>query len=131
MVTVAVDANGADLGAAEVASGAAQARDVMTLVFGPAAEMTAAGVEVVDAPQSIAKAPDPAAAVRSNPDASIVQAVRAVAEGRADALVAGGSTGPALAASLFEIKRAKGIHRPALAIVVPVPGAPFLMLDVG
>jgi glycerol-3-phosphate acyltransferase PlsX len=128
-VTVAVDANGADLGAAEVARGAAAARDVRAIVFGPRADVP--GVEWVDAPQSIAKAADPAAAVRGNRDASIVQAVRAVAAGEADALVAGGSTGPALAASLFEIKRARGIHRPALAIVVPVPGAPFLMLDVG
>jgi glycerol-3-phosphate acyltransferase PlsX len=127
-ITVAVDANGADLGAAEVAAGAARA-NARTLVFGPAAELS--GVDAVDAPLSIAKAPDPAAAVRSNPQSSIVQAVRAVADGRADALVAGGSTGSALAASLFEIKRARGIHRPALAIVVPVPGAPFLMLDVG
>ena len=40
------------------------------------------GVEVVDAPVSIAKAADPVSAVRSTPDASIVQAARAVADGR-------------------------------------------------
>ena len=82
------------------------------------------GVEVVDAPVSIAKAPDPVRAVRSTPEASIVQAARAVAAGDADALVCGGSTGPALAAGLFNIKRATGIHRPALAIPVPGPRAP-------
>ncbi len=60
-----------------------------------------------------------------------MQAVEAVASGRADALVSGGSTGAALAASLFRFKRARGVHRPALAIVVPVPGAPFLLLDAG
>jgi phosphate acyltransferase len=134
-VTVAVDANGADLGPAEVAAGAALAarRGHRTLVFGPAAEMGAAadGVEVVDAPVSIAKAPEPARAVRSTPDASIVQAARAVAEGRADALVAAGSTGSALAAGLFHIRRGRGIHRPALALPIPVPGAPVLLLDVG
>ena len=93
------------------------------LVFGPAAEIEPApGVEVVDAPVSIAKAADPARAVRATPDASIVQAVRAVADGRADALVSGGSTGAALAAGLFHVKRARGIHRPALAVLVPVPG---------
>ena len=58
-------------------------------------------------------------------------AVEAVAEGRADALVSGGSTGAALAAALFRFKRARGVHRPALAIVVPVPKAPFLLLDAG
>src|SRR4051794_21757360 len=132
-VTVAVDANGADLGPGEVARGAAlaAARGIDVVVFGPAAELSGAGVEVVDAPVSIAKAPDPARAVRTTPEASIVQAVEAVASGRADALVSGGSTGAALAASLFRFKRARGVHRPALALIVPVPGAPFLLLDCG
>jgi glycerol-3-phosphate acyltransferase PlsX len=134
-VTVAVDANGADLGPAEVARGAALAAAAGTrvLLFGPAAELGEApeGVEVVDAPDSIAKAKDPARAVRSTPAASIVRAAEAVADGRADALVSGGSTGAALAAALFRIKRARGVHRPALAIVVPVPEHPFLLLDAG
>src|SRR5215207_1068947 len=134
-VAVAVDANGADLGPAEVARGAAAAaeRGVRVLLFGPAAQMgeMPEGVEVIDAPVSIAKAQDPVRAVRANPDASIVAAVSAVADGRAEALVSGGSTGTALAASLFRIKRGRGIHRPALAVLVPVPGAPFLLLDAG
>src|SRR5215212_5865215 len=134
-VTVAVDANGADLGPAEVARGAALAAEGghRVILFGPAAELGASpdAIERVDAPVSIAKAADPARAVRSTPGASIVQAVEAVADGRADALVSGGSTGAALAASLFRFKRARGVHRPALAIVVPVPGAPFLLLDAG
>ena len=87
---------------------------------------------MVDAPISIAKAADPAFAVRSTPDASIVQAARAVAEGRAQALVSGGSTGSALAAGLFNLRRDRGIYRPALALPVPIPGAaPVLLLDVG
>ncbi len=136
MVTVAVDAGGADLGPAEVAAGAAlaAARGVRALLFGPAAEIGAVpdGVEVVDAPVSIAKANDPAFAVRSTPEASIVQAARAVAEGQADALVSGGSTGSALAAGLFNLRRDRGIYRPALALPIPIPGAqPVLLLDVG
>jgi phosphate acyltransferase len=134
-VTVAVDANGADLGPMEVARGAALAagNGVRVLLHGPATEMgaPAEGVHMVDAPVSIAKADDPARAVRAHPEASIVQAVEAVADGRADALVSGGSTGAALAAALFRIKRGRGIHRPALAVLVPVPGAPFLLLDAG
>jgi len=134
-ITVAVDANGADLGPAEVAAGAVLAAEqgVRVLLFGPKGAIGSmpGGVEVIDAPVSIAKAPDPALAVRSTPDASIVLASKAVAEGRADALVSGGSTGAALAAGLFHVKRARGIHRPALAIAMPVPGAPVLLLDVG
>ncbi len=136
MVTVAVDAGGADLGPAEVAAGAALAarsgRGV--ILFGPADQIGRVpdGVEVVDAPVSIAKAADPAFAVRSTPEASIVQAAKAVADGRAQALVSGGSTGSALAAGLFNLRRDRGIYRPALALPVPMPGAaPVLLLDVG
>jgi glycerol-3-phosphate acyltransferase PlsX len=134
-VTVAVDANGADLGPAEVAAGAAIAasQGVRVVLFGPAEAFgeLADGIEVVDAPVSIAKAPDPVRASRANPDASIVLATRAVAAGDADAFVSGGSTGPALAAALFNIKRAAGIHRPALAIPLPVPDDPVTIVDVG
>jgi glycerol-3-phosphate acyltransferase PlsX len=125
---IAVDVNGADDPRAAAEGAASSGVDV--LIFGPAEQL--AGIEnVVDAPVSIAKATDPARAARSTPDASIVQAARAVAEGRADALVAGGSTGTALAAGLFNVKRAKGIHRPALALPLPIPGAPVTLLDVG
>lgn len=140
---VAVDCNGADLGPAEVAAGAAlaAAQGAKVLLFGPAAQLqsgqTPDGVEIVDAPISIAKSADPVSAVRSTPEASIVQAARAVAEGRAQALVCAGGTGAALAAGLFNIKRAKGIYRPALAVPLPIPGSghsighSVVFLDVG
>jgi glycerol-3-phosphate acyltransferase PlsX len=136
---VAVDANGADLGPAEVAAGAglAAARGTRVLLFGPAAEIGPVpdGVELVDAPVSVAKSPDPVRAVRSTPEASIVQAARALGEGRAQALVCAGGTGAALAAGLFNVKRAPGIHRPALALPIPIPyphpPRPVTLLDVG
>lgn len=145
---MAVDCNGADLGPGEVAAGAvlAAGEGASTILFGPASELRAAlegaggppsreagagTIEVVDAPVSIAKSSDPASAARGNPDASIVQAARAVAGGRAQALVCAGGTGAALAAGLFNIKRARGIHRPALALPLPVPGRPVTLLDVG
>jgi glycerol-3-phosphate acyltransferase PlsX len=136
MVTVAVDGNGADLGPDEVAQGASLAaqQGVRVLLFADTSRISslAAGVELVDAPVSIAKATDPAYAVRSTPEASIVQAARAVADGRAQALVSGGSTGSALAAGLFNLKRDRGIYRPALALPLPRPGVgPLLLLDVG
>jgi glycerol-3-phosphate acyltransferase PlsX len=136
MVTVAVDGNGADLGPAEVAAGAALAasRGVKVLLFADAGAVGEVpdGVELTDAPVSIAKAGDPAFAVRSTPEASIVQAAKAVADGRAQALVSGGSTGSALAAGLFNLRRDRGIYRPALALPIPRPNdKPVLLLDVG
>ena len=136
MVTVAVDAGGADLGPREVAAGAARAAEqgIRVLLFGPAREIGSvhANVEVLDAPISIAKQSDPAYAVRTTPEASIVQATRAVAEGRAQAFVSGGSTGSALAAALLHLRRDRGVYRPALALPLPNPGgSPILLLDVG
>src|SRR5438067_11878752 len=136
MTTVAVDAGGADLGPGEVAAGAAEAAaaGIGVLLFGSRDQIGSVppGVDLIDAPISIAKAADPAYAVRATPDASIVQAARAVADGRAQALVSGGSTGSALAAALFNLRRDRGIYRPALALPVPIPGnRPVLLLDVG
>jgi glycerol-3-phosphate acyltransferase PlsX len=128
---IAVDANGADQGPAAVAEGARQSNLAVTL-FGPAAELGEAGeqVKIVDAPLA-AGGGDPVRVVRSNPEASIVQAAKAVGEGRADALVSAGSTGPTLAASTLAIKRIKGVYRPALAVLLPIPGGPVLLLDCG
>jgi glycerol-3-phosphate acyltransferase PlsX len=129
---IAVDANGADQGPAAVAAGARRSgTDV--LLFGPAPQLQAAGdrVELVDAPEAIESGPEPVRAVRERPDASISLASRAVAEGRADALVSAGSTGPTLAAATLSIKRIKGVHRPALAVLLPLPTGPVLLLDCG
>src|SRR3984957_2033465 len=135
MTVIAVDANGADLGPAEVAAAArlAASQGVRVLLFGPASHLgpPGGGVEIIDAPVSIAKDPDPVRAVRGTPDASIVQAARAVAEGRAQALVCNGSTGAALVAGQLHIRRAPGVHRPALALTLPIPGRPVTLLDVG
>jgi len=132
---VAVDCNGADLGPREVAAGARVAAEqgARVLLFGPVEELgaPAPGITIVDAPLSIAKSADPASAVRASPQASIVQAARAVADGRAQALVCAGGTGAALAAGLFNIKRTRGIYRPALALPLPVPGRTVTLLDVG
>ncbi len=134
-VVVALDANGADAGPAEVLRGAVRAveadPDLRVLVFGDVTESPHDRVEVVHAPISVAKAADPVVAVREQPEASIVQAVQAVADDRAHALVSGGSTAAALAAGVLRIKRARGVHRPALALLMPVPGNPFLLLDAG
>jgi phosphate acyltransferase len=130
---IAVDANGADKGPAAVAEGVGRS-GLPVLLFGPAAELHGAAgphAEIVDAPETIKAGDEAVAAVRSKRDASIVQAARAVGEGRADALVSAGSTGPTLAAATISIKRLHGVFRPALAVLLPVPGGPVLLLDAG
>jgi glycerol-3-phosphate acyltransferase PlsX len=139
VATVAVDALGADRGIGEVAGAAidATARGTRCLLFGPGETVRAAlgpsgeEIEVIDAPDEITNLDEPAHAARAKAGASIVQAARALGEGRAEAVVTTGSTGAALAASLIHVKRLPGVYRPALAVVVPVPGRRLLLLDVG
>jgi phosphate acyltransferase len=126
---IALDANGADRGPATVAEGGRLSGVPVTL-YGPAAEL--AGFErVVDAPVAIGNTEEPVHAVRTKEDASIVRAIRAVASGEADAAVSAGSTGAALAASVLHLRRLRGVHRPGIAVLLPIPGAPTLMVDVG
>jgi glycerol-3-phosphate acyltransferase PlsX len=108
------------------------------VLFGPEAEIRTGikgdstdAVEIVDAPTAISNRDEPARAVRAQPDASIVQAARAVAGGKADALLSAGSTGAALAAATLHMKRLPGVFRPAVAVVLPAPGGQVVMLDAG
>src|SRR3954465_15218290 len=115
---IAVDAHGTDAGVQVVVDGAALA-GVPVHVFGP--PLTAIGNE-----------DEPALAVRSRADASIVTAARAVADGEADALVSAGPPGATLAAAVLYVKRIRGVHRPAVAALLPIPGGnPTLLLDAG
>jgi phosphate acyltransferase len=129
---IAVDANGADQGPGAVAEGVRRS-GLPVLLFGPAAQVAGAGphAEIVDAPEGLRGGEEPVAAVRSCRNASIVQAAAAVADGRADALLSAGSTGPTLAAGTLAIKRIRGVFRPALAVLLPLPQGDVLLLDAG
>jgi glycerol-3-phosphate acyltransferase PlsX len=70
-------------------------------------------------------------AVRAKTDSSLVRAVKAVADGEADVVVSAGSTGAMLAASLFHIRRLQGVHRPAIAVVLPARQGPSVLIDAG
>src|SRR5215212_7202577 len=115
---IALDGHGADGGVDVVVRGG-ELSGLPVRVFGP--PLTA-----------IANDEEPARAARSRTDASIVAAARAVGVGEADALVSAGPTGATLAAAVLHIKRMRGVHRPAVAAVVPIPGGrPTLLLDAG
>jgi len=103
------------------------------MLFGPADQLGPSDdrIQVVDAPERIGGDEEPVRAVRSQPEASIVRAAKAVADGEADALVSAGSTGPTLAAATLAVKRIRGVHRPAIAALLPLPAGRVLLLDAG
>lgn len=134
--TVALDGFGAERGFGALAEGArlAAADGIRLRVFGPPAELGLEGVEgmeIVATEESIGNEEEPVAAVRARPGASIARAAEDVKEGNAAAMASVGSTGAAMAAATFGLRRLQGVQRPALAVLLPLPGKPVLFLDVG
>lgn len=132
MTRVAVDAMGADRGPEEIVAGAlAAASDaVQPIVVGPSG-LDTQGLELLEAPDVITMDEKPSDAVRSKPNSSLVVACKAVAEGKADAVVSAGNTGAMLAAGLLEIRRIPGVRRPAIAVTIPARRGPSVLLDSG
>ncbi|HWE80493.1 MAG TPA: phosphate acyltransferase PlsX [Gaiellaceae bacterium] len=132
MQRVAVDAMGGDRAPDEIVAGAleAAAAGIGVVLHGPEG-LDTGGLELVVAPDLIGMADKPAEAVRSKPDSSLVSAIRAVADGNADAVVSAGNTGAMLAAGLLHLRRLPGVIRPAIAVPIPTRGGPSLLIDGG
>ncbi|WP_232050639.1 phosphate acyltransferase PlsX [Actinoplanes sp. OR16] len=125
---MAVDLLGGDQAPAVVVDGALRAAQAdpslhLTLV-GPAeaADAVLAALDPADR-QRITTAVTSSGTVRG--------AARAVAEGRADALVSAGDTGATVLSAARELGRWPGIRRPALAAVLPTVTGRLVLLDVG
>jgi phosphate acyltransferase len=131
-VRVAVDALGGDRGADEVVAGALEARTpgLEPIVFGPDS-LNTAGLRHVVTTEAIAMDEKPGEAVRGKPDSSLVVACRAVAAGDADVVFSAGNTGAILAACLLELRRLRGVYRPALAVPIPARRGASVLIDVG
>lgn len=88
-------------------------------------------VSIVNADEVITNHEEPAKAVRSKKNSSIVVAANLLKNGEADALLACGNTGAILASGLLIVGRIKGIQRPALATTLPTAKGPKLLIDAG
>ena len=88
-------------------------------------------LEIHPASEVIAMDDHPATAVKRKKDSSLVVANRLVKEGKADAVISAGSTGAAMAASLFTLGRISGINRPAIPTPIPTQKGVSVLLDSG
>ena len=138
MVTVAVDAGGADLGPAEVAAGAtsaAAAGGIEVLLYGPAAEIGEVGrgrhrgrrarsrsrrPRIRRSRSAQPRMPRSCEPPRRSPRVRRRRSCRAARPARRSP------------PDLFNVRRDRGIYRPALALPLPMlDGPPVLLLDVG
>ena len=89
-------------------------------------------LEVVHAPEIIEMDDKPAQAGRTKKNSSMHVGMGLVRDGQADAYVTAGNTGAVLAvATLHTLRRIRGIKRPALATILPLPAGRFVALDIG
>lgn len=141
---IVLDAFGGDNAPGEVIRGAADALkaypDIALVLTGgqeairkelSAYEYDKARLTVVDAPQVITLHEEPVRAIRAKKDSSIVKGLNLVKNGEADAFVSAGSTGAVLAGAQLLLRTLSGIHRPALAPMIPTADQPALLIDCG
>jgi len=144
MTTIAVDAMGGDYAPVEVVHGAVLAAKefgVGIQLVGPENVVRNEldkhpwldlPIEIVGAYEVIDMAEaQPAIAVRKKPNSSIVVAMNQLAQGKANGVVAAGSTGAACSAALLCLKRIHGIERPCIAAVIPTHKRPVILVDAG
>lgn len=139
MPPIALDAGGGDFAPRETVAGAvlAAARGIDVLLVGdrPAleTELGLHGVDlpIVHAPSVVGMGDFPIRAIREVPDSSVVVCGRMVSAGEASGFVSAGSTGASLAVAATVIGRLRGVSRPAIASLLPVPWNPTVLCDAG
>ena len=133
-ISVAVDALGGDKAPAEILAGAKQAHaeGIPVLLVGPADLADRGELPLHVASEFIDMHEEPANAVRTKKDSTLVVSAELVRDGKASAMISAGNTGATMASALLRMGRIKGVKRPAIATPIPVPGStPTVMLDAG
>lgn len=142
---IALDAVGGDHGLTPNIDGAVQAVNafgVELVLVGPEtqirAELSKRGIaesdkryQVVDAPDLIDMAEEPAAACRAKPRASVMVCAELVKDGKAAGFVSAGHSGATMVAALWHLKRIPGVLRPAIAVPIPTAKGVTVLLDAG
>ena len=141
---IALDAMGGDNAPNSVVEGAVMALrrfdDIRILLAGPKAKLESlleqaqdvrGRIEIIEADEVIGMEESPMLAVRKKVNSSMVQAMLAVREKRAGAVVSAGSTGAILACGMLRLGRIPGIERPAMAPMIPGVKNPWLLIDSG
>ena len=89
-------------------------------------------LEIVHAPEVIEMEDEPTKAAREKQHSSMHVGMDLVRTGQADAYFTAGNTGGVLVvATLYTLRRIRGVKRPALATILPLPKGHAVILDIG
>lgn len=141
---IAVDAMGGDYAPQEAVKGALAAakKGIPLILFGNQEKIIslltnycprwrALPIELVHCSDTIGMDEDPIKGVLRKKNSSIVQAMRSVLSGKAQAFVSAGNSGAVVTAASIIIGRVKGVLRPAIGSFVPSNSGSFFCLDLG
>tara|TARA_B100000902_G_scaffold4893_1_gene6286 strand:+ start:34173 stop:35144 length:972 start_codon:yes stop_codon:yes gene_type:complete len=137
MNTIAVDAMGGDSAPEEIVKGAIKAKNlgIDIILCGdknliePFLKDTE--IPIFHYPEVISMDEDPARAIRTKKNSSIVGAMQLVKDNKASAVFSAGSTGASLVAAISVLGKIKGVIRPAIASVLPSVDGEVVLLDSG
>lgn len=142
MTVIALDGMGGDLGPAATVAGAIEAASdgLQVLLVGDQEVLrkeieshgpTPSTLQITHASDSIGMGEQVAREIRRRRDSSIWVGMELVKSGEAQAFVSMGNTGAMLAGALLALGRIPGVERPGLALLLPSPGGPVLLIDGG
>lgn len=138
MKPICVDVCGGDHAPGPMVRAARRAADqgVPVVLVGPEPEIRALpeadGLDLLHADQGIPDSVSPLDAIRKAPRSSIAIGLSAVADGRASAVFSCGASGAIMLLAVRILGLLEEVHRPALAVSLPRPGGPpLLLLDAG
>ncbi len=143
-VTIALDAMGGDFGPKVVIPGASiylkQHPRAFFLFFGDQKAINEEiskhpelkdNCEIIHTDLSISSEEKPSAALRKSKGTSMRLAIESVKQNKALACVSSGNTGALMALAKLILRPLEGIHRPAIASLIPGPNSDTIMMDMG
>lgn len=143
-VTIAVDAMGGDNAPRMVVDGLSivvnRSENMRFILFGRETDLgrlvnrhrrLRAVVEIRDTLEVVQGTEKPSVALRNGRNSSMRRAIDAVFAGEAEGVVSAGNTGALMAMAKFVLKTLPGVHRPAIATVLPTRRGRSVMLDLG
>ncbi|MGH1377294.1 MAG: phosphate acyltransferase PlsX [Alphaproteobacteria bacterium] len=143
-VNIAIDAMGGDFGPKVIIPALEMVLDgrpeVSFLIYGDEVEIKkhlkkhpklTDHVKIFHTDKMVKNDDKPSAALRASKGSGMRMAIEAVKSGEADAVVSAGNTGALMAMAKIVLKTIPGIHRPAIASVMPGLNGDTIMLDLG
>lgn len=141
--SIVVDAMGGDFAPGEIIKGSIEAYQSFALditLVGNPEKLNSFALEnnldisqfsIEESKSEVEMGESPSQVLRDKKDSSIFIGPKLVSEGKGGAFLSAGNTGAAMACSLLNIRRIRGVARPAIAVVIPLAHSNFVLIDGG